>query len=75
MGESERCRHEHLRCQDAVEPREHPLCHVNGRQQVSLLTQMIQPLTNRAYRVELHITQSREIGDILTAIANIPISK
>ena len=28
-----------------------------------------------AYRVELHITQSREIGDILSAVANIPISK
>ena len=27
------------------------------------------------YRVELHITQSREIGDILSAVANIPISK
>ena len=26
-------------------------------------------------RVELHITQSREIGDILSAVANIPISK
>ena len=27
------------------------------------------------FRVELHITQSREIGDILSAVANIPISK
>jgi len=25
-------------------------------------------------RVELHITQSREIGDILTAVSNIPIN-
>jgi len=27
------------------------------------------------FRAELHITQSREIGDILTAVSNIPISE